>query len=34
MLMEDMGERFKFMGIFPKVLEGYSPALKIIGFHK
>ncbi|CAG7838442.1 unnamed protein product [Allacma fusca] len=34
MLIDDMGERFKFMGIFPKILENYKPGLKIVGFHE
>ncbi len=32
MLTKDMGERFKCLAMFPKVLEDYRPALKISAF--
>ncbi len=30
--MEEMGERFKCLALFPKVLEDFRPALKIAAF--
>lgn len=33
MIMDDMGTRFHFFGMFPKVLEQFLPRLKIAGFH-
>lgn len=33
MITNDMGTRFHFFGMFPKVLEQFIPRLKIAGFH-